>query len=243
MAAELALGGVTYLANCAFKPASESPRARAVWLQSVARRLLRIFCHEVSVSGPVPESGLLVSNHLSYVDVLVLASLTPAVFVAKREVRGWPVFGWFARLGGTMFIHRERRTHVSVINAEVQAVLGRGLLVIVFPEGTSSGGQTVLPFKSSLLEPAVRQPHPLWACAVGYELVDGDVSEEVCYWKDMTFAPHLVNLFGKRSLRAKVKFARVQNGGEDRKQLARRLHAEVLRLKGAARTTKQAIHG
>jgi len=104
---------------------------------------------------------------------------------------------------------------------------------VLFPEGTSSDGQTVLPFKSSLLEPAARQTYPLSAGLIQYELVDGDVSEEVCYWKDMTLVPHLINLCGKRAVQASVHFNHLREGNADRKQLARQLHAEVLRMKHA----------
>jgi 1-acyl-sn-glycerol-3-phosphate acyltransferase len=115
----------------------------------------------------------------------------------------------------------------------MEDVLESGLLVILFPEGTSSGGETVLPFKSSLLEPATRRDHPLWVALIQYELPagDGDVAEEVCYWKDMTLGPHLVNLLGKKSVRARLSFARVEDRATDRKELARQLHSRVLGMK------------
>ena len=91
--------------------------------------------------------------------------------------------------------------------------------------------QTVLPFKSSLLEPAARQAHSLTAGLLQYELGDGDGSEEVCYWKDMTLVPHLINLLSKRRVHASVRFAQLREGSKDRKELAKQLHSEVLRLK------------
>jgi 1-acyl-sn-glycerol-3-phosphate acyltransferase len=71
---------------------------------------------------------------------------------------------------------------------------------------------------------------------IQYELDDGDVPEEVCYWKDMTFVPHLINLLGKRAVRASVRFTELRRGSTDRKELARQLHSEVLRLKEAVAT-------
>jgi 1-acyl-sn-glycerol-3-phosphate acyltransferase len=88
-----------------------------------------------------------------------------------------------------------------------------------------------LPFKSSLLEPAARRTRPLHAGLIYYELDDGDVAEEVCYWKDMTLVPHAVNVLAKRSIRAFVRFAKPSEASNDRKELARQLHAEVVRLK------------
>lgn len=205
------------------------PRAR--WLQRSCRRALRVLGVELQARGYIPTAGLLVCNHLSYLDILVLSALTPAVFVAKREVKHWPVFGWFARFAGTLFVDREKRTQVGELNRAIQAVLEQEALVVLFPEGTSSDGQTVLPFKSSLLEPATRRGCPLWASLIEYRLEDGDVGEEVCYWKDMTFVPHLINLLSKRCIEVSVRFSALRRGGADRKALARQLHSEVLKLK------------
>jgi 1-acyl-sn-glycerol-3-phosphate acyltransferase len=233
LAGEFMLAALMYLFRCAFVSRERALTARAVWLQNGARRVLRIFGATAQASGSVPSRGLLVCNHLSYLDILVLASIAPAIFVAKCEVKSWPVLGWFARLAGTVFVNRQRRTHVSQVADEIQAALNQGTLVVLFPEGTSSGGETVLPFKSSLLEPATRQTHSLSAGLIRYELDDGDVSEEVCYWKDMTLVPHLINLLGKRTIRASVHFTQLREGSTNRKELARQLHSEVLRLKAA----------
>lgn len=208
-----------------------NPGARASWLRQSCRRVLRCFGTEVRTTGPIPGSGLLVSNHLSYLDILVLGALTPSVFVAKREVRGWPVFGWFARLAGTLFTDREKPTRVAALAAALEAALDRGLLVVLFPEGTSSDGDSVLPFKTSLLESAARGTHPLAACLIEYQLDDGDVGEEVCYWKDMTLVPHLINLLSKPAVRASVRFSEVRERSASRKALARQLRSEILRLK------------
>jgi 1-acyl-sn-glycerol-3-phosphate acyltransferase len=168
---------------------------------------------------------------LSYVDILVLSALTPSIFVAKSEVKHWPVFGWFARLGGTLFTDRARRAQVGPLAKALRTSLDQGALVVLFPEGTSSDGQNVLPFKSALLEPATNYSYPLSASLIEYQLEDGDVSEEVCYWKDMTFVPHLINLLSKRRIEASVRFSELRQRREGRKELARQLHSEVLKLK------------
>lgn len=233
LGAELLLSAFTYAIQCVFQRQDSLPMARAAWLQQSARRLLRVFRIETQFNGRVPASGLLVCNHLSYLDILVLSALTPCVFVAKREVKHWPVFGWFAMLAGTVFVHREQRAQAAQAVDEIEAALQTGAVVVLFPEGTSSGGKTVLPFKSSLLAPVARHAHSVTAGLLQYELGDGDVSEEVCYWKDMTLVPHLINLCSKRAVRASVQLNALREGGTDRKQLARRLHAEVLRMKHA----------
>jgi len=217
-------------------PTSALARARAQCLQRHSRRILRVLGADVSVRGRAPVSGLLVSNHLSYLDILVLGTITPAVFVAKSEVRGWPVFGWLARRAGTLFIERAKRGDVARINEEAERLLEAGLLLVVFPEGTSSDGREVLPFKSSLLEPIVGRRHPLSAGHISYEVEDGDASEDVCYWGAMTFGPHLLKLLSKRRVRASVTFTAVEKFADCRKELARQLHSEVSRLKAARAT-------
>lgn len=204
--------------------------ARARWLQRGSRRVLRVFQAELDVSGQVPSRGLLVCNHLSYLDILALSAVAPSIFVAKLDVRQWPVFGWFARLGGTLFADREHRAQVGPLMHALRAVLDQGALVVLFPEGTSSDGQTVLPFKSALLEPATSCAYPLSVSAIGYRLEDGDVGEEVCYWKDMTFMPHLLNLLSKRRVWVSLRFSRFTQVRSDRKQLARQLRSEILGL-------------
>ena len=90
---------------------------RSSWLQWCSRRTLRVFSVEFESRGPLPPAGLLVCNHLTYLDILVLVALTPAVFVSKAEVQNWPVFGWFAKRSGTLFVDRTRRSDVTRMNA------------------------------------------------------------------------------------------------------------------------------
>jgi 1-acyl-sn-glycerol-3-phosphate acyltransferase len=231
LAWELMLIAVLYVFRVVFRGDQPLLEARAQWLQQGCRRVLRVFNAEIRATGQIPKSGLLVSNHLGYLDILVLSGLTPSVFVAKREVKNWPVFGWFAVLGGTLFADRKRRLQVGELTKELRTVLDSGALVVLFPEGTSSDGQTVLPFRSSLLEPATGCSHALTASLIAYRLEDGDVGEEVCYWKDMTLVPHLINLLSKKRVEVSVQFSELRNGNMNRKELARRLHAEVLKLK------------
>ena len=228
---EVLFSWIDFLFRCVSCPPTTRRHARALWLQRICRRTNRIFHLQIQVAGEIPAHGLLISNHLSYLDILLLSSLTPAIFVAKREVRSWPVMGILARLGGTLFIDRQRRTHVGEVNGEIQAALNDGALVVIFPEGTSSDGRTVLPFKSSLLEPATQQTHPLAAGRLHYILENGDDDAAVAYWGDAVFFPHLLNLLSQKKVRAVVRFAAVKQHSADRKELAQQLHAEVLGLK------------
>jgi 1-acyl-sn-glycerol-3-phosphate acyltransferase len=202
----------------------------ARWLHEICRRVLRAFGVHSMVSGPIPARGLLVANHLSYLDIVLLGALTPCVFVAKDEVKGWPVFGWFARRAGTIFVNRNHRRDAARANELIRSALRDGALVVLFPEGTSSDGTSVLPFKSSLLEAAIGERVPISVAALRYELSDGNAGTEICYWGGHTLLPHLLNLSSKRQVKAAVMFQEVPNTWRDRKKLAGQLHAEVSAL-------------
>jgi len=229
-AAELALFVATFTALLLRHGGKLPQLTRSRWLQWCSRRTLRVFSVRFASRGPLPPAGLLVCNHLSYLDILVLVALTPAVFVSKAEVQKWPVFGWFAKRSGTLFVDRSRRSDVSRMNAEIDRTLAGGNVLALFPEGTSWNSREILPFKSSLLEPIVGAKHPLSVGRITYALDDGSVEQDVCYWGEMTFLPHFLNLMTKRHICACVTFAPIAQPAADRKELARQLHAEVVRL-------------
>lgn len=227
----LLYAALDFAATVAFTKTAGKPQKRALWLQRNSRRVLRVIRMEWRTAGPIPIQGLLVCNHLSYLDILVIAAIRPATFVAKHEIKGWPVFGWFSRLGGTIFVEREKRSDIPISLAHISTALEAGALLVLFAEGTTSNGETVLPFKSSLLATVATTTCPKYAAYINYSLSDGDVVEEVYYWRDMTMPPHLLNLLGKRQVSAKIIFSPVTEPAANRKELARKLHAQVLRLK------------
>src|SRR5262249_32926567 len=135
--------------------------ARAKWLHHWGRFACCVLGIRVRLHGSMPSSGLLVSNHLSYLDIVVLSSIRPCVFVAKRDVANWPLFGWLARAAGAIFIDRERRFSSNKGVDLIRKTIATGTVVVLFPEGTSSDGSTVLPLKSALLESAVQLRCPV----------------------------------------------------------------------------------
>lgn len=179
----------------------------------------------------MPSSGVLVSNHLSYLDIIVLSSIRPCVFVAKRDVAKWPLFGWLAYAAGTIFVDRERRFSSPKAVDAIGDAIAKGSVVVIFPEGTSSDGSTVLPFKSTLLESAVQLHAPMATASIEYALDDGSVADEVCYWRDMTLVPHLLNLFLKREIRATYSFSPAKVRVGNRKEIARELHDEIVSIR------------
>src|SRR5438093_7442953 len=145
---------------------SERLHARTGWLHRWSRFACRVLGIRVTTRGSMPQSGLLVCNHISYLDVVVLSSIGRRVFVAKRDVAAWPLFGWLAHAAGTIFVDRERRLSSPVVVGLIRNAIASGSVVVLFPEGTSSDGTTVLPFKSALLESAVQLRCPVAAGAV-----------------------------------------------------------------------------
>jgi lyso-ornithine lipid O-acyltransferase len=116
----------------------------------ILRALIGVHVHEIgkrSTDFPL----LILANHASWLDIVVITSLTPAVFVAKKEVAGWPIFGWLAKLQRTVFIDRQRRHRTGTATQEIADRLIGGDAVVLFAEGTSSDGNRVLPFRSALI--------------------------------------------------------------------------------------------
>jgi len=204
--------------------------ARAALLHRWARFICRLVGCEVTTHGTPPANGLCISNHLSYLDIAAYGAAAPMLFVSKHDVLHWPLFGQWAAMCGTVFVKRERKGHVADVGTQMAHVLAARVPLVLFPEGTSSGGETVLPFKSSLFQPAVEHGWSVTPMRIRYELAHGSVARKIAYWGDMTLLPHLLRLFSNRALRASVTFGTPLAPGADRKELCRRAHAAVLAL-------------
>lgn len=181
--------------------------------------------------GHVPEKGLVVSNHLSYLDILVFSAIAPCVFVSKREVRAWPGIGWIASLAGCIYIDRSRHHGTHEVRPQMAATLADGVRVILFAEGTSSDGRQVLPFRSSLFQPAIENQVPITAACINYEIEDGDPEVDVCYYGNHVIGPHSMKVFAREGLQANVRFGATAKIFSDRKQAASDLYEQVSALK------------
>jgi lyso-ornithine lipid O-acyltransferase len=180
---------------------------RAAWLHDSCARIARRLALAPSVNHAQggEGAGLTVSNHLTYLDILVYGAARPFLFVAKSEVRRWPLLGTLATLGGTIFVDRGRSLQVANATREIEQALRDGIPVLLFPEGTSSDGRSVLPFRSPLFDPAIRAGASVTAAAVRYHAVDAS-EEQVTYWGDMVFLPHLFRTLCVRGLTAEIGF-------------------------------------
>jgi lyso-ornithine lipid O-acyltransferase len=192
--------------------------------------MLKSLGTKISISGTLPTTGLIVCNHLSYLDVIIIATQAPLVFVSKSDVRKWPVIGLLLKSAGTILADRTRRSSAPETSAEILRALENGLPVVFFPEGTSSDGSSVLPFKPALLQIALDTQKPITPAAISYQAPTGNLKNDVCYWGTHTFATHLFRLAKIRHLTATLAIGNAPPLPDDRKAAARTLHSEVSRL-------------
>lgn len=215
----------------------------AVWVSGWCRRIVRALGLRCVIEGPLPEAGkrglAVVSNHLSYLDILVMSAVRPFVMVSKCEVRGWPLLGWITAQAGTVYVERadvdggQRQTHAEV-NAMMEAAFGSGLPVLFFPEGTTTSGDVVLPFRRGLFHSVGNGRVPLKTAALAYTMDPSNasctVAEDLCFVGDAEFGPHLFKALGLTGVRVRVRFGVDEATGDDRFALARNARDGVCTL-------------
>ena len=185
---------------------------------------------EIEVIGTPPKPPFfLVTNHVSYVDIAALRATVEGVFVAKVEVRDWFLAGRIVSDMGVIFIDRKNRRDIPRAGEEIISRLNDGEGVVVFPEGTSTRGEEVLPFNSSFLEFASRTDLPVSYASISYRTRQGDppASTMVCWWEDITFVQHIFRLFTLNGFTAILDFGEQTVTNPDSKQLAAELRQRV----------------
>lgn len=210
------------------------PRARLRWRQfSVQRWAIGmgwLLGMRRSILGNPPRPPfLLVTNHLSYLDIILLSSCVKGVFVAKRDMRSWPLLGPLAQVTGTIWVNREvRRDAVRVLDL-IDEAIARGDGVLLFPEGTTSSGSALLPMRPALLEWAAREQYPVHYAAITYRSAPGALPAEsgLCWWGGMSFGRHFRGVLRTRSFHAVVNFAAEPLTAPTRGKLAERLQQAI----------------
>ena len=234
----LVVGMLTGLAGLALMlalPLSRPfPDARARWNAGIFRAWARLFLLtmgvRVTLKGDPPKAPFfLVANHLSYVDIPLLARYIDAAFISKAEVENWPLMGAISRWAGTIFIDRSIKRDIPRVLAEIDDRLSHQQGVVVFPEGTSSSGAEVRRFLPALLQIPASAPYPVSYASLAYRTPPGENPAHlaVCWWGDMTFFKHFYELLGVRRFDASVTFGAESISDRDRKRLAERLHRAV----------------
>jgi 1-acyl-sn-glycerol-3-phosphate acyltransferase len=191
-------------------------------------KALGIHCH---ITGQPPTSGLLVANHLSYLDILILGAAQPCFFVSKSEIRNWPFFGQLGSAGGTIFLKRSSRTSTEKVAATIAERLKLPIPILFFPEGTSTDGSSVLRFHNRFFEPGVVAGATITAASVRYVLEDGTPERELCWFGDAPFLPHLGKALHAAGFHAEVHFGE-PHVYPDRRTASTATHAEISALRG-----------
>ncbi len=207
--------------------------AMCVW----ARWLCWAFRLRVRVTGSVPDGPVVFTpNHLGYIDIPVLGALRPGFFVSRADVRHWPLLGPLSRLGGTLYIERDRRRDTHRIAESVEALLREGRALFVFLEGRAGPGDHVQPFHSSLLRAAVATGTPCVPIALRYRLPDApdaDVGTVVAWHDASPFLRHAWRLACQRRIEVDVQVLPPRTG-DDRKSLAAALGNDVRKALSAS---------
>lgn len=197
------------------------------WSKGSAR-ILNIKFH---VQGTPPEPPfILVSNHLSYIDILPMFMNMKCTFVAKKEVESWPILGYMVKKTGVIFVDRTVKRDVTRVNELLAKSLNQHQGIVLFPEGTTSGGDKVLPFRSSLLNYAASGSIPVYYSALQYRTSEDDppANETVCFYGARDpFHKHVFKLAGNKKIECRLIYSKDSVVAEDRKELADQLHNKV----------------
>lgn len=229
------------LAGVLFGLVALNPLGRRLWRGAAppeevlvpwwSRVFLRIFGISVRVSGaPVPEPALFAANHVSWADIVVLHSQRQMAFVAKREIRFWPVVGWLAARAGTVFHRRGSPASLGRVSRRMSRVLASGGSVALFPEGRVGDGTRVLPFHARLFRCALDNAAPVQPVALRYRDESGGINTHAPFRPGEPFLASLLRLMGRRQTVAELYFCGplATGGGERRRLLADRARQSIV---------------
>lgn len=232
------LKAIAVLTHASFQLMVQRPRTRperAAWLSRTCARLLRSMDVNVTAHGAVPMQGAVITNHLSYLDILVHASIRPCVFVSKAEVRSMPVIGWMSMMSGTVYVERGAGGSASKAAEGMAKGFRDGLPVVFFPEGTTGvGDEAAMPFRSGLLAEAMEAGVPVTPGFIRYELAPEDTARgktprNDVHWGPQSLISHLWNFLGLHALQVTVHFAEGPIGFSEAAVLDRKVAAEEAR--------------
>jgi 1-acyl-sn-glycerol-3-phosphate acyltransferase len=151
---------------------------------------------------PAGLQALLVANHVSWLDIFVINSMSPCRFVAKSDIRDWPLIGWLCACSGTVFIARGRLRDVRSTFHDIVVSIQNGERIAFFPEGTTAGQGQLLPFHANLFEAAIDAKAPIQPCALRYVDAQGRLDSTVDFVGDMTFVQSLIAILAGQKITA-----------------------------------------
>ncbi|MEO8159717.1 MAG: lysophospholipid acyltransferase family protein [Betaproteobacteria bacterium] len=195
-------------------------------------RLLAILNVLPLVRGSPPSVGgrpaVMVANHVSWLDIHLIHCLWQVRFVAKSEVRRWPLIGWLSAHTGTLFIERGKGRHAARINQAIHAALLQGDAIGIFPEGTTSDGRELMRFHASLLQPAVDEGALVYPVALRYLDEAGNINVKASYVGETSLLESMRMIFAEKAIRAELIFlAPIEASGKTRRELAVQTHEAI----------------
>ncbi|MDO8350012.1 MAG: lysophospholipid acyltransferase family protein [Gallionella sp.] len=217
-----------------FYPFMDQARQRRT-LKNWSRQILGILNIGIQIDGlPPARDGtgcLMVANHVSWLDIFVLNAIHPSLFIAKSEVRSWPLIGWLCERSGTIFIERSLRQNAASINQRISTLLNQGVSVGLFPEGTTTDGKQVGHFHSALIQPAVDAGVSLCPIALHYRDEAGELSTAAAFTGDTTLAQSIWQILCCQQLNSLVIFTPALITSNENRRVLSRAAQQAIALK------------
>lgn len=201
---------------------------RLLLKQRWSQRALRMLGIRVSISGQLA-ANMRIANHISWLDVVILNSIIPSVFIAKDDLRDWPLMGWIAVHTETYFMQRRSRHAAHKAAQHIASLLRANIDVLAFPEGTTSDGTQVLPFFSAMLQGAIDANALVQPIAIRYYDKQGNLSQVPAFCGDMNFVESLWQIAGADYLAASIQLLPATNSaGLDRRIVTAQLRDSII---------------
>ncbi len=193
--------------------------------------LLKIFKINLIVNNDLKKilakkNYLIVSNHISWLDIFVINSAYPVTFVAKHSISKWPILNWLVKASETIFIDRKKITKIKETSKEIEDYLESKGSICIFPEGTSTDGSRLLDFKSNLLQTAINKDIEILPVAIQY-LHDNKFCSAAAYYNDLSLFDSIINLIKLDNIVAKLTILPEIKSSFDRKVLANKAYAKI----------------
>lgn len=197
-----------------------------------SRQLTRMLGLQIKICGVPPQSDirtLILANHISWVDIFALNAVSTARFVAKSEVASWPLIGQLCKGTGTLFIERGNKRDTVRLNKEIIAGLEAGQSIAVFPEGTTSDGSSLHPFRSALLQPAIECGATIQPIYLRYLDASGNPSRVTAYFDDITFGTSMWQVLGAKGITVELHYLPALSAAdsENRHSLSKKIEDQI----------------
>ena len=208
------------------------PSERDVIIECWCREVLDVLSIRLNLRGETPPgrvtSVLFVANHVSWMDILIINACRRVRFVAKTEVRQWPLVGWMAARTGTVFLKRTSPRELARMTKSVATFLRRGDCIALFPEGTTTDGTSVQAFRSGLFESAIAAEALIWPVGISYRRLDGSLDTDIAFVGGQSLVSSIVNVLARPATRAQVSFTDpVESSAGDRRELTAWCHQAI----------------